>query len=194
MNRFTCDAAIPAETLEGYWLGEIDAGAQASVEEHLFACARCNSRLQALVDLGAAIRAVTREGGTHAVIGASFLGKLRDDGMKIREYRLGPGGSVACTIAPEDDLVVSRLEAPLHGVRRLDMVFHDTRLSTPMRLEDVAFDSQSGEVLLAHNTPFLRSMGKATNYTQLFAVDEQGERELGRYTFNHTPWPGSQGS
>jgi hypothetical protein len=159
------------------------------LEEHLFACARCSSRLQALANLGAGIRAATRTGGTHAVVSASLLRKLRDDGVRVREYRLGPGGSVACTIAPEDDLVVSCLSAPLHGVRRLDLVFHDARLPAPMRLEDVAFDPASGEVLLAHNTSLLRSLGKSTNSTQLFAVDDGGEREIGRYTFNHSPWP-----
>lgn len=42
--------------------------------------------------------------------------------MRIREYRLPPNGSVNCTVAPDDELLVTRLEAPLEGVERLDAV------------------------------------------------------------------------
>ena len=118
-----CPAPITDTTLAAYWLCEMDAAESSAIEEHLFGCAHCSGRLQRLADIGAGIRRITAAGATHAVLSASFLRKLRDDGLRVREYPVRPGACVACTIAPEDDLVVSRLYAPLADVQRLDLVF-----------------------------------------------------------------------
>lgn len=33
--------------------------------------------------------------------------------MRVREYRLQPGGSLNCIVAPEDDFVIAHVHAPL---------------------------------------------------------------------------------
>ena len=148
MNTPPCKLTIPAQTIAAYWLGELDDGLEAEFEEHLFACEGCTVLLDALARLSEGIRRVTREGNVSAILPAPFVRRLRDVGLRVREYRLQAGGSVACTIAPEDDLVLAHLHAPLQDVERLDVVFHDVSANSRTRVEDVAFDPTAGEVVM----------------------------------------------
>ncbi|HET9865492.1 MAG TPA: hypothetical protein VFP37_18795 [Steroidobacteraceae bacterium] len=184
MSRPTCIAAIPTGALLAYWLGE-DAADEARVEEHLMGCTHCSARLQGLVQLADGIRRATRAGLVHAVLSASFVERLRASGLRVREYRMQPGGSVACTVTPEDDLVVSHLHAPLRDVRRLDVVFEDLVTGHAQRMPDVAFDPSAGEIVLAPNTSLLRTFESGPRRARLIAVHEGADRELGTYTFNH---------
>ena len=185
MSAHACRVAYPGATLVAYWLGELAGPDESAFEEHLFGCAECTARLRHSARLGEGIRSVTRKGDLHAVLTAPFIARLKQTGLRIREYRLEPGGSVMCTITPEDDLVVAHLHAPLRDVRRLDLVVHDLTAGTRHRMEDVAFDPAADEVVLAPNSYRLREVTRATQRMQLFAVDASGERMIGEYTFNH---------
>lgn len=187
MNSVTCATSIPMVTLLAYWLGELDGATESKVEEHLFGCAECSARLRELVQVGAGVRRATREGGVLSVVTPAFIRRLQTAGLRIREYQMHPGGSVLCTIAPEDDLVVAHLHAPLTGVKRLDLVLHDVTAAAHTRLEDVAFDSACGEVVLVPSAIALRHLTHATQRAELFAVDCTGERAISEYTFNHYP-------
>jgi anti-sigma factor RsiW len=180
---------ISLETLIAYWLGELPAAAQEPLEEHLFACASCSARLEELAALASGIRAAVREGKVKAMISAPFLDALKRQGLRIREYRVPPGGRVNCTLRADDDAVVSRLQAPLAGVKRIDAL---QRLELggevfETRLEDVPFDPAAGEVLSLPSAAGLRKLPAHTLRVRLVAVDEAGERPLGEYTFAHTP-------
>jgi hypothetical protein len=119
-----------------------------------------------------------------------FAGQLTAAGLRVREYRLPPQGSVACTITPQDDLVVAHLEAPLADVQRLDVVIHEVEADLTFRLGDVAFNPASGEVLLVPKASDLRHRGRSTQRVELVAVSGTGDRVLGQYVFNHTPHRG----
>ena len=186
MSGAVCIAVIPVVTLTAYWLGELDAANESELEEHLFGCAHCSGRLRSIVQLGEGIRRATREGRLHAVLSASFVKRLQEDGLRVREYRLQPGGSVACTVRPNDDLVVAHLHAALRDVRRLDLVYHDLTAGTQVRMQDVAFDPDSDEIVLAPNVMALRQLTSATQRVQLVSVEDAAEREIGTYTFNHS--------
>ena len=185
MSTDPCRTAYPTVALIGYWLGELDAPAESEFEEHLFACSECAARLRSLAHLGEGIRRATRSGHFHAVLPAPFIGRLKQAGLSVREYSLQPGGSVMCTVTPEDDLVVAHLHAPLQDVQRLDVVVHDETTGTH-RMQDVAFDSMADEVVLVPNVSQLRPIVSTTQRVQLFAVESSGERALGEYTFNHS--------
>src|SRR5690606_1280405 len=118
----SCAAPMGAARLLDYWLDELDEKDQESVEQHLLGCAHCSAELERLLQLADDVRALMRAGRVHAVLAQSFVRRLADAGVRVREYRMGPGGSVDCTVAPDDDLLVSRLEAPLAGVAQLDVV------------------------------------------------------------------------
>lgn len=177
---------IELETLMAYWLGERESE---EVEEHLFACAACSARLEEVAALGAGLRAVVREGRVAAVVSAPFLEALKRQGLRIREYRVPPGGRVECTLLAQDDAVVSRMQAPLAGVKRLDLLWRIEAggEAAEARIEDVPFDPAAGEVLSLPSAAALRRQPAHTMRIRLVAVEEAGERSLGEYIFAHTP-------
>lgn len=185
-----CVAPIEFEKLVAYWLGELPEAQAAPIEEHFFGCAHCSRRLEEVAALSAGVRAAVQGGRVHLVMSPAFLETMKRAGMRLREYRVEPGGSVNCTIRAEDDAVVSRMRAPLAGVKRLDVV---QRLrvgeaeETEVRLEDVPFDPDSGEVLSVPPAAWVRTMPANTLRTRLIAVGEAGERLVGEYTFVHSP-------
>lgn len=190
MTAPSCPKPIDVETLVAYWLGELPEAAEAPLEEHVFGCAHCTRRLGELAALASGIRAAVRSGAVQAVITQPFLDALKRHGMRIREYGLGPGERVACTLGADDDAVVSRMRAPLAGVTRVDalqsMDLGDGRVQE-WRLEDVPFDPAAGELLSLPSAAVLRKLPAHTIRVRLVAVDGADERPLGEYTFAHTP-------
>lgn len=187
MNAPSCRASYPAQSLVAYWLGELDGAAESEFEEHLFGCAVCTERMSGVAQLSAGVRRVVREGGIRAVLTAPFVKHLQALGVRVREYRMQAGGSVECTVTPQDDLVLAHLHAPLHDVKRLDLLVHDVVHDTSTRVEDVAFDPTSDEVVMLPNTEHLRHVTFATLEVKLLAVEPGGERIIGEYRFNHSP-------
>jgi len=180
------DCSMSRDELLAWWLGELDAAAEARLDAHMFACAVCAARLTALLALGDAIRRETLSGSFGFVVPAAFVGRMRAAGLRLREYTVEPGGSVNCTIGPGDDFVVSHLHAPLAGVPRLDVILDDPTLGR-FRLDDVPFDPQAGALTVVPSAQFLRSLGVTQQRMRLIAVTDAQERVLGEYTFNHTP-------
>jgi hypothetical protein len=182
----TCENPIGFETLVAYWLGEVPENGEATLEEHLFACAHCSQRLEQLAALAAGVRAAVEGGRVSMVVSEPFVAAMKQAGLRLREYELDPGGSVYCTIRAEDDAVVSRMRAPLGGVKRLDVVrVHDG--APEVRLTDVPFDAKAGEVLVIPSAAWLKTMPAFTMRMRLIAVGEAGEKQIGDYTFNHSP-------
>jgi hypothetical protein len=186
-----CPAPLSLGVLSDYWLGELAGGdeapREAGIEEHLFGCDECSRRLQWVVDLAGATRALARRGLLRVVVGDEQLRRLAGEGLRVREYRVESGGSVACTVTPGDDLVVARLVAPFRTSQQVDLVFCDATGSEQGRLPDVPLDSTRGEVVFTEPVDGLRRMGKTTVRVRLVAVESPGERMLGEYVFNHTP-------
>ena len=187
MTIDTCAAPTPMATLIGYWLGELGDEREAELEEHLLGCEICSAQLRELVRLGEGIRHATRAGSSRAMLPAAFIRRLQASGVRVREYHLRPGGSVNCTVTPEDDLVVAHLHAPLDMVQRLDLRFEDEASGARWRVEDVAFDPAADGVVLANNTAELRRLPVTTQRVQVLAVERTAERVIADYTFNHSP-------
>ena len=181
-----CDKPIGFDTLAAYYLGELPQQREALLEEHLFACARCAGRLDEIAALAAGVRAAVTEGRVSLVASAPFVEAMKRAGLSVREYRLDPGGSVNCTIGADDDAVVSRLHAPLAGVQRIDVVSMGGG-AAEVRLADVPFDAQTGEVLMIPSAAWLKTMPAFTMRMRLIAVGEAGEKPIGEYLFNHSP-------
>jgi anti-sigma factor RsiW len=182
-----CAAPLSFATLIAYWLGELDADAERQSEEHFFGCADCSGTLQELAALGGTIRAGFAAGVVSAVISPEFLARMKQRGMRVREYPVEPGGRTDCTITATDDAVVSRLKASLSGVARLDVLRIDAAGNIRLRYTDVPFDPVAGEVLLCPAAAILKAMPAFCDSMWLVAVDPQGERVLGDYLFDHTP-------
>jgi hypothetical protein len=179
--------AYGTEGLLAYWLGEVEPDAETLLDEHMFACADCSARLAALVELGAAVRRELLRGTFGAVLPAPFVRRLKEAGVRVREYTLEPGESVDCTITPHDDLLVAHLRAPLRGVQRVDLVYEDPAAGMRHRASDIAFDHAAEGVAFMSNAAYVRTLGPARQHVRLLAVDGAEERVIAEYTFNHSP-------
>jgi len=186
-----CQAPISLATLAEYWLGELDAAHEAELDAHLLGCGHCSAALQAFVNLGDAIRALVRAGAVRAVVTDAFVQQLAAAGLNLREYRVALNSSVNCTVGPADNVMVARLEAPLAGVKRLDMDLLGPEDEDRERLTDIPFDPAAGEVIFTPQITGIRALSSMTLRVRLLAVAPGSERLLGEYTFNHTPWPGA---
>ena len=179
------------EALLDYWLDDSDAAASEAIDEHLMQCEACGRALDDLVALGDGVRAAFRSGTVSAMASDAFLKRVVDHGVQVREYRLPHNGSVNCTVAPDDELLVAHLETPLQDVDRLDAVVTlSFEPDVQHRLQDVPFDARAGEVLWMPKFGLIRNAPAHTAEVTLLSVDAGGAHELGRYTFHHQPWPG----
>ena len=183
---------LPVDALLDWWLHD-DASPESAeaVEAHLLQCDACGEALDELVALGDGVRAAIRAGAVSAVATGAFVDRLVGQGLKVRQYRLPAGSRIECSVAPDDDLLVSRLEAPLAGVARLDAVVESSLApGVEHRLEDVPFDAKTGEVLWLPRIAQVKTLPAHTLNVTLLAVAPGGARELGRYAFHHRPWAG----
>ena len=183
MTHVACNT--PPQDLLAYWLDELDEEQALRVEEHLFVCPECTARLEGIVRLGAGIRRELLHGGFAGILPEPFVRRLKTTGLRVREYTLEPGGSVNCTITPDDDLVVAYLHAPLQDVKRLDVVIDDSKAGT-LRARDVVFDPEAGSLVAVPQASHLRTMSRGQQRVRLVAVDGTDERVIADYTFNHS--------
>jgi putative zinc finger protein len=188
MSRHGCTAPIPRPTQLAYWLGELDEAAEAQLDEHLLGCDSCAGQLQALVELGDGIRRLVQRGRLRAVVSGALPKRLAEAGLRVREYHVTRNGSVHCTIAPDDDVVLAHLEAPLADVRQLDVLLFYPQGQGQERLEHVPFNASASAVVVVPGTDLLRALPASTMRMQLVAVEHGSDRLIGEYTFHHTPW------
>ena len=168
-------------TLVAYWLGELDEAREAAVEEHYLGCAECSAWLAEVEAMADGVRRAFATGLVRFVVTPQFIERLRARGLRLREYRVPCNGSVNCSVGPEDDVLVGRLQASLEGVERVDVIAGE------QRLENVAFDPASGEVIVTPSIAHVRTLPAHRRVMKLVAVGAEGERVLGEYTFNHSP-------
>lgn len=182
---------LSADALLDYWLRESSPADTEAAEEHLMRCDACGEALDELIALGEGVRAAFRAGEVWVASSEAFARRVAGEGRRVREYRLAHNGSVHCTVAPDDEVLLTRVAAPLQGVRRLDVEAENSLApGESQRLEDVPFDPEAGEVVWMANIARIRELPEHTLRVKLLAVEGEGARELGTYTFRHRPWPG----
>jgi hypothetical protein len=186
----SCNAPIDIGMLAAHWLGELSEVEDDRISEHLLGCASCTEIALSIATVGSAFHAMIDQGTLRAAVTRAFVQRLVDDGFRTREYRLDPGGSVNCTIAPEDDLLVTRLAAPLAAGERVDLLVLDDHGEVIERLADLPFDHAAGEVLLASRAAQVKAMPETHFSMRLVTPGAMGDRTLSDYTFHHRPWPG----
>ena len=196
----SCARPLDAGVLADYWIGALPDGGPAeesveSVEEHLFECDECGARLREVIALAEGVRALAREGSLRMVVSEAFLRSAAEDGLRIREYAPPPGGGVQCTVAADDDLLISRLAADLSGADRVDLCICDEGGAEKARLVDIPVQSGASGIAFQEDIALVKAAPTHKMIARLVAVDPAGsERLLGEYTFNHTrslPGPGS---
>ncbi len=189
MSPDRCAAPLAPGVLADYWLAELDPADEEAVEEHLLGCAACCGRLREVAALADGIRRLARSGVLRVVVSDAFLARLAREGLRVREYRVPAGGSVACTVTARDDLLVGRLVAKIQEARRVDLVLCDAVGREQRRLEDVPIRPGGGEVAMLEPIDLARKLPASVLRVRMLAVEPAGERLLGEFTFNHTPSP-----
>ena len=169
-------------TLADYWIGE---DRESPIEEHLFACAECSEKLEWIARISEGIRSIVKRGDLAWVMTPEFLARLTQEGLRVRSYLPENGGAVQCTVTSEDDLLLGRLRSDLSGVSRLDALLFG-REGLRMRLEDLAFRPRHDSELV-FNQPITAARAMDTDHlvVRLVAVEPDGERIVGEFTFNH---------
>lgn len=183
----TCTHPIDAAVLADYWLAALAQPEEEAIEEHLFACDECGTRLRTVIALAEGVRTIAREGSLRMVVSDSLLERAAQRGMRVKQYTPPAGGGVQCTVTPEDDLLVARLAADLTGAQRIDLCLCDERGAEQMRLADIPVHSQGSEVIYQESITHAKNLPTCTMIARLVAREEAGgERLLGEYTFHHT--------
>lgn len=188
MKPPVCTTPLDLPTLIAYWVGELDEVGSFAIEEHLLDCGECTATAQFVADVAGGIHTLVGQGVIRAVLSGDFLTRAMAQGLQVREYAVPRGGSVNCTIAPGDNLLVARLEAPLANVERIDLLMLDSHGKGLEHIEDIPFDPVAGSVVVAARASEVRALPKLTSRMQLIAVRPGPERVIGEYTFNHSPW------
>jgi hypothetical protein len=186
-RHIDCPNPIDPTVLMDYWLAALSAPAEDAVETHLMSCDECGDRLREAILLADGLRVLARSGSLQVVITDEFAKHAAVTGLHVREYAPPSGGSVQCTVAVEDDLLLARLAVDLVDASRVDLSWCDGRGVEHQRLADVPIRADSGHVICQQSITWAKASPSATMIARLLAVDDKGaERLLGEYTFHHT--------
>jgi hypothetical protein len=191
----SCSNPIDAAVLADYWLAALAGSEEEAVELHLLDCDQCGARLREVIALAEGVRKIAREGSLRMVVSDSFVKRVAEDGLRVREYAPPAGGGVQCTVTAEDDFLIARLAANLTGAKRVDLCLCDERGVEQLRLPDIPVQQGASSVVYQESISWAKAMPTSKMIARLVTFDESGgERLLGEYTFNHTrslPGPGA---
>jgi len=177
-----CLNPIADETVVDYWSGGLPAAESEAVEEHVFSCAACAARLEAVASIAIGITALARQGRVSGIITRATLNQLQRDGVRVRVYAVAPGDVVPCAVFPDDDLVVTSIRGDFAGT---DAITLSVTGSTPMSglvLDDVPVSVAEGELLWATPGSLIRQMPTSRVTLTVTA----GGRRVGEYVLDHT--------
>jgi len=170
-----------------YWLASVPLADEEAIEEHLMACDSCGDRLRETVALSEALGTLARSGSLRVVVADRLLERAADAGRRVREYGADPGGTVHCTVAADDDLLVARLAADLSRAEHVDLSLCDAAGVERIRMADIPIRDDSGGIVLQESITWAKAAPSETMIMRLVAIDAAGcEQLLGEYTFHHT--------
>lgn len=186
-----CATPVPLDQLVDYGLGELTPAVEEAVETHLFVCEPCARRLETVMAMGHGIRALGHAGGATATVHADLVAHAATAG-RVRQYRLEPGETVACTAGPDDTYVAIRLAGPLGDISGvdLDVAFEDldTGARHARRVEDVPVDAVAHEVVLLFPGETVRGYPRSRWTLEARGRRQGTEVRFGPWVLDHTPW------
>ncbi len=178
-------ALIEQAVLMDYWLAALSPAEEEAVEQHLMACGACGDRLREVIALAEGLRVLARSGSPQVIVDEAFARRAKANGLRVREYALPRGGSIQCTVAADDDLLLARLAVDLSGSSRVDLSWCDPQGVERQRMADIPVGA--GPVVCQQSITWAKASPTASMIARVLAVDEHGnERVLGEYTFHHT--------
>jgi len=189
VSEHVCQEPVAWATLVDYWSGDLSGATLEQIEHQLFECDACGEALDAVIGLS---RGISRWGGQGLSTGSTseaVLERLTHDNLRVRRYRLDPGQTVHCTVAPDDDVVTAEFSAELARVSRVDLVvrhnFDDG--ARRLRIEDMSVED-GRTVRWALPAAALRPLPAHRLDIALVAVAPSGDRVVAEYVMQHSPW------
>jgi anti-sigma factor RsiW len=179
-----CDAPLSDDDLLDYWTDAAADGTVERVEAHLFACAECTARLQAMASLGARLASLVRRGRVTGIVSRVLLNRIQRDGVHVRFYVLSPGERVPCAAFPGDDLVVVSLRADLSAARTVTLSVSGPA-DEASQIADVPVSPTEVEILWATPGEIVRRLPSARVRLTLTSNGPDGA-VLGEYELDHT--------
>jgi hypothetical protein len=180
-----CATPIADETMVDYWTGGLTPQQSDRIEEHVFSCSSCGTRLEAVASLATGVRSLARHGRFSGIISRATLNQLQHDGVRVRLYSLSPGDVVPCAVFPDDDLVVTAMRGDLAGVDAVTIAVTGAAPLARLVLDDVPVTAAEGELLWAAPGALIRHM--PTSRVTLTVSDGRANgRLIGEYVLDHT--------
>jgi hypothetical protein len=183
--KIECDVPIGDEFLLDYWSGDLTGQETDRLEEHVFECGDCASRLEEMASLGTGIARLAREGRISGIISRTLLNRMQRDGVHVRFYSLLPGETVPCAAFPGDDLVVVSMRANLEGVQTVILSVRGLGDAPFGDVEEVPVFRMDGEVLWATPGMLVRNMPSTRLRLTLLSTGSSGS-VLGEYVLDYS--------
>jgi hypothetical protein len=181
----TCPTPIADETMVDYWSGGLPVQPAEALEEHVFSCAACAARLEAVAAIAHGITSLARQGRFSGIISRDTLNRLQRDGVRVRLYSVSPGDVVPCAVFADDDLVVTALRGNFVGVDAVTISVIGSAPLSDIVLEDVPVVATEGELLWAAPGSLIRQM--PTSRVTLIVTAERGNGpRISEYVLDHT--------
>lgn len=168
-----------------YYLGDAE-GPDVEVEEHLFECAKCGAALDEIHRMGAAVVALLRSGEVGSGATTALLNRMSRDRLNVRHYVIEPGEVVACTVSKDDHFMAGRFVLPDGDFERIDMRILDGSFQEMMRVDDIIVDARYRHAVMFIPARPVQSEASAITHYVLVVPNENGDREIGRYSMDHT--------
>jgi hypothetical protein len=179
-----CAAPIADERLAAYWARDLPDAEASDVEEHLFSCADCSARLEAVASIAGGVAALARQGRISGIISRALLNRLQRDGVRIRQYTLDPGETVPCAAFADDDVIVTAMNADLTGRRSVSLTVTGQGGMPLGTLEDVPVSESWGGVLWVNPAALVRSM--PSQQLRLTLRSGDGSEIIAEYVLDHS--------
>jgi hypothetical protein len=187
VSASACASPTSSEALVDYWAGAAPVSEAEHLEEHLFACDACSRRLAQVAEIARGVAQIAeRRGGAHLMLTPSLVDRLAIAGVKMRHYDAAPGQRVECTVAADDDLLVTHLEANMRDIERVDVAVLDDAGGTIMRMQDVPVDLERRRICYTISGDVARTLPTVTIHVKVLAMETSTERTIAEYTFAHT--------
>jgi anti-sigma factor RsiW len=174
-------SACPSrETLVALWAGELDEAEAATVDEHLFGCDSCAAATERLAKVVGTLREKL-----PYVISHAHRERLEAAGTRIAVTDVEPTLRPSARFTPSVDLLVFALHGDVSSADRVDVEIASPTGEPRYVLEDVPFDRETGEVLIACQRHYEGMFPAGDPIFSLHAVEAGKRRAVGDYVVTH---------
>jgi hypothetical protein len=174
------DCPIAFDRLVDAHAGELSEADEHALEEHAFACEVCGEAYARVGRLVAGLRSFI-----PPVISRERLARLVGGGTRVTLTPVAAGTRVAVRFSPDTDLLVHALQGNLADAERVDVRLDSLGGAPLIAFDDVAFDRDNGEVLIACQRHYDALGFPAEIRFRVQAHTADGVRAVGEYVVDH---------